>query len=138
MKAAHKSDRNLFDRYYLNQAGGGDVFRGTRMQRGHGIGGLFRGLFKSVKPLLKSGAKTVAPLLKKGMRFVGKQAVDSGMKLAGDLLEGRNVKTAARERALEARDRLKRKALQSLGPPGKRTKRRKSTNQRRARDVFDA
>ena len=83
----HQSDRNLFDRYYMNQAGGGgrgDVFRGSRMQRGHGIGGLFKGLFKSVKPLLNSGMKTVAPILKKGLRVVGQQAIDSGMHLASD------------------------------------------------------
>lgn len=132
----HQSDRHLFDRYYLNQAGGGgrgDVFRGSRMQRGHGIGGLFKGLFKSVKPLLKSGMKTVAPILKKGARAVGKQAFDSGMNLASDLLEGRNIKTAVRKRAIEARDQLKRKALQNLGPPGKRIKKRKQ----RAKDIFD-
>ena len=137
MKAAHQSDRNLFERYYLNQAGGGgvgeNVFRGTRIQRGHGIGGLFRGLFKSVKPLLKSGMKNIKPILKKGMKFVGQQALDSGMNLASDLLKGRNIKTATRKRAIEARDQLKRKALHSLGPPGKRIKRRKF----RAKDIFD-
>ena len=137
MKPAHQSDRKLIERYYLNQAGGGgeNVFRGTRIQKGHGIGGLFRGLFKSVKPLLKSGMNNIKPILKKGVKFVGQQALDSGMNLASDLLKGRNIKTAARQRAIEARDQLKRKALHSLGPPGKRIKRRKSFN--RAKDIFD-
>ncbi|XP_033762618.1 uncharacterized protein F54H12.2-like [Pecten maximus] len=95
MKAAHQCNRNLFDRYYLNQAGGGgsgNVFRGTRMQRGHDIGGLFRGLFKTIKPLLHSGMKSITPIVKKGVRLVGKQAIDSGMKLTSDLLKGENIK----------------------------------------------
>lgn len=77
----------------MDQAGGGsdgNIFRGTRIQRGYGIGGLFRGLFKSVKPLLKSGVKTFTPLLKKGVKSVGKQAFHSGMNLASDLLKGKN------------------------------------------------
>ncbi|PJE78542.1 hypothetical protein CI610_02512 [invertebrate metagenome] len=109
------------------------------MQRGHGIGGLFRGLFKTIKPLLHSGMKSIAPIVKKGVRLVGKQAIDSGMKLTSDLLKGENIKTAARKRAIEARDQLKRKALQDLRPPGRRKRKRKeSSNQHRAKDIFDA
>ena len=33
------------------------VYRGLRQQRGHGIGGLFRGLFRTVAPMLKTGLK---------------------------------------------------------------------------------
>ena len=145
MKVVHESNGKLFDRYYSNQAGSGggvDVFRGTRMQKGHGLGGLFRGLFKSAMPLLKSGMKAAAPMLKRGAKTLGKQVLDSGMNLAGDLLDGESIKSSARKRVLEAKNQLKRKALQTMiysGPPGKRTRRRKTTrNPKRQKDIFDA
>ena len=126
-----KIDRNLFDDYYVNQAGGGSsVFRGAQMQKGHGLGGLFRGIIKSAIPLLKSGMKAATPMLKKGAKSLGKQMLHSGMNLAGDLLEGKSLKSSANARVLQAGHRLKRKALQR--PPGKRTKR-----QKRQKDIFD-
>ena len=50
--------------YYLNQIGGGGdigpIYRASlRVQMGNGIGSVFRGLFRSVKPALDSGAKAV-------------------------------------------------------------------------------
>ena len=32
---------------------GGTIFRGRALQRGHGIGGLFRGLFRIAAPMIK-------------------------------------------------------------------------------------
>ena len=53
-----------YTRYYVKQSGGGveigPVYRATfRVQRGNGIAFFFRGLFRSVKPLLYSGEKAV-------------------------------------------------------------------------------
>ena len=136
MKVAHTSDKNLFDRYYLNQAGGGGVvFKGARMQRGHGLGGLFSGILKSAIPLLKSGLKAAVPMFKRGAMTLGKQMLDTGMNVAGDMLAGQSLKTAAKNRVSQAKNQLKRKALQKIaaGPPGKRAK----TRQKRRRDIFD-
>ena len=52
------------------------VYRGVRQQRGHGIGGLFRGLFR-----------TVAPMLKKGLTHVGKRALTAGANALSDISE---------------------------------------------------
>jgi len=68
-----------YTRYYANQSGGGEigpVYRASfRVQRGHGIGSFFRGLFRFVKPLLYSGAKAV-----------GKEALKTGSNILTDLL----------------------------------------------------
>ena len=43
--------------YYKEQAGHGlSEFQGTRFQRGHRLGGMFKGLWHLATPLLKKGA----------------------------------------------------------------------------------
>ena len=124
MKPTYKADPRLFEDYYVNQAGNGynPVFVGSRIQRGHGIGSIFSGLFKAAAPLLKRGAKAI-----------GKQALSTGMELASDLIEGKNFKTAAKSRLKRAGSNLINEAASSIGrPPGKRVKRNKRT-----KDIFD-
>ena len=84
-------------RYYLDQQGHGmPVFRGSPWQLGHGqmgygLSGLFRSVARAVMPMVKSGAKALGNItLKTGANFVG------------DVLAGKNVKEAAKARALEA------------------------------------
>ena len=123
MKVAYKPDAKLFEDYYVNQAGNGynPVFSGSRMQRGHGIGSVFSGLFKAAAPLLKRGAKAI-----------GKQALSTGMELASDLITGKNFKTAAKSRLRNAGSNLINEAVTSIRrPPGKRVKRNKK------KDIFD-
>ena len=71
------------------------VYYGRSMQRGYGLGGIFRGLLRSAVPLLKRGAQNV-----------GRQALRSGMDLAHDVLNGQGVKRAAKRRAGEFGQRL--------------------------------
>jgi hypothetical protein len=61
------------------------VFVGIRYQRGHGLGSIFGGLFKAAMPLLKKGAKTL-----------GREALKPGLNIAGDVVQGRNIKQAAK------------------------------------------
>jgi hypothetical protein len=67
-----------YTRYYINQSGGGEIGpvhkASFRMQRGHGIGSFFKGLFRFVKPLFYSGAKA------------GKEALKTGSNILTDLL----------------------------------------------------
>ena len=49
------------------------------MQRGYGLGGLLKGLFRAAVPLLKQGAKVV-----------GRTALKTGAQVAGDVLQGQN------------------------------------------------
>ena len=62
-------------------------YSGARWQRGYGIGSIFRGLFRTAIPFLKSR--------------VGKSVVKAGMGLAGDVIRGRNMKEALGQRVMQ-------------------------------------
>ena len=108
-----------YDDYYAQQVGGAlPYFAGARVQRGHGFGSLFGGLLRSVAPLIKRGALAL-----------GNRALKTGAQIAGDILSGENIRTAAKRRTKTAG----RDMLQSLlaTPPGKRVKRAAPSRQRR-------
>ena len=68
--------QQILRKYYLEQArtgrGGPIVYwKGSRMQRGSGIGTVLQGIFKS-------------PIVRKGMQYVAK----TGLSTAGDVLSG--------------------------------------------------
>ena len=108
-----------YDDYYAQQVGGAlPYFSGARVQRGHGFGSLFGGLLRSVAPLIKRGALAL-----------GNRALKTGAQIAGDILSGENIRTAAKRRTKTAG----RDLLQSLlaTPPGKRVKRAAPSRQRR-------
>ena len=101
-------DAMNYNEYYAQQVGGAlPYFTGSRVQRGHGFGSLLGGLLR-----------TVAPLIKRGALVLGNRA---GTQIAGDVLSGQNIRTAAKRRVKIAANEL----LQSLlvTPPGKRVKR---------------
>ena len=108
-----------YDDYYAQQVGGAlPYFAGARVQRGHGFGSLFGGLLRSVAPLIKRGALAL-----------GNRALKTGAQIAGDILSGENIRTAAKRRTKTAG----RDLLQSLlaTPPSKRVKRAAPSRQRR-------
>lgn len=103
--------------YYRNQVGGSvstvfrgggvsSVFRGGNAavyQRGHGIGSFLGGLFRSVMPILKSGASAV-----------GKEALRSGVGFLGDVVTKGDARQAANTRLREFTGGLKRRADNKL------------------------
>ena len=100
-----------YNEYYAQQVGGAlPYFTGSRVQRGHGFGRLLWVLLR-----------TVAPLIKRGALALGNRALKTGTQIAGDVLSGQNIRTAAKLRVKIAGNEL----LQSLlvTPPGKRVKR---------------
>ncbi len=87
----YQPNNKLYEDYYVNQAGSGlRSFAGTRFQRGHGLGGIFRSL-----------ARIAAPLLTKGAQAVGKQLLKTGKRVAADVAAGSNVKRSLKKRGLE-------------------------------------
>ena len=71
--------------------GGIPVFRGSRMQRGYGIGSVLSGMFRAAVPFLRRGAQTL-----------GKEALRTGITIGQDVLSGRKLKQSARQRTVEA------------------------------------
>ena len=65
------------------------VFQGSRGQRGHGLGSMLSGLFRSAVPMLKRGLATF-----------GKHALKTGLEIASDVADGSSFKDSAKARIL--------------------------------------
>ncbi|GFX09158.1 uncharacterized protein TNCV_4167371 [Trichonephila clavipes] len=125
--------------YYVNQAGNGlSYYQGQSFQKGYGIGGCFKRLFRTALPFLTRGAKSV-----------GKEVLKTGTQIVNDLLEGQNLEDAAKHRAKETGRKLAREAIKKaddmLGQ-GKKYKRKKrfskhiipsKARKAKGRDIFD-
>ena len=127
------ASRCMYEDYYMQQSGSGlPVFQGSRGQRGHGIGSVLSGLFRSAVPMLKRGLATF-----------GKQALKSGLEILGDVTEGKSFKDSARDRIVPAiLPTIKQFAtdefLNTQSGSGKRRRRIKRTTRKRIKkDIFN-
>ena len=100
----------------IHQSGGYlPAFHGARVQRGYGLGGLLKGLFRVAVPLFKQGAKAV-----------GRTALKTGAQVANDVLQGQDLKSSLKTRGSQARQELQNKAKQKMSKMiggGKKNKR---------------
>jgi hypothetical protein len=137
MKPTHRYDTKAYQDYYIHQVGKGyPVFARRRYQRGHGLGSNFGGLFKAAMPLLKKGAKTL-----------GCEALKTGLNIAGDVVQGRNIKQTGKSRLKSTGQNLLQKAMDTVGPPGqraikgpakqKKTRRRQTKQRNTSNDIFE-
>lgn len=105
-----ESSSSTFDNYYQKQAGGYlPIFRGKTIQRGSGIGGVFSRMFRGILPMIKEGAKTA-----------GKQLLSSGVKIATDLIDGKNLAESAKKNLTEGGKQLIGNLTQAFNNPKKR------------------
>ena len=123
--------RSMYEDYYMQQSGSGlPVFEGSRGQRGHGLGSMLSGLFRSAVPMLKRGLATF-----------GKHALKTGLEIAGDASEGKSFKDSARDRIVPTiLPGIKRFAEEELfnnqSGSGKRRKRVRRLTRRKRKDIF--
>jgi hypothetical protein len=98
-------DAKLLKDHFLRQQCGGNFagFHGARMQRGYGIGGIFKILGRYAIPLLKQGAKVV-----------GKRALQTATEVGQDVLQGKNVKEAFKSRGKQAASELTENAAKKV------------------------
>ncbi|GFS72300.1 uncharacterized protein TNCV_1827141 [Trichonephila clavipes] len=111
-------------------------YEGVSFQKGYGLGGIFRRLFRAALPFLVKGGKAV-----------GKEALRTGTRVVSDVLSGENFKIAARKRSEEAGRGMARKAVeqvQSMIGRGKYKRKRKKqkvisnkTIKVKGQDIFD-
>ena len=94
-----------YEKYYQQQAGSGiaAIYKGAPYQRGHGIGSFVGRLFRSILPLISTGAKVV-----------GKEAMRAGVGLLNYVIEHRPAGDSVRGRFREATNNLKRKADEKI------------------------
>ena len=84
---------------------------GLREQRGRGIGALFSGLLRGLKPLAQMGFRAGKRLLTSDFaKNLGKTALEAGKQaatnIAVDLLEGKNISDSAQEQLDDAKKKI--------------------------------
>ncbi|GFW94798.1 uncharacterized protein TNCV_4248381 [Trichonephila clavipes] len=65
-------------------------YKGINFQKGYGIGGIFRRLFRAALPLVKGG------------KTIEKEVLMTGSRVASDVLSGENFKEAVKTRSKES------------------------------------
>ncbi|GIY06030.1 uncharacterized protein CDAR_24611 [Caerostris darwini] len=120
-----------------NNMFGFDLGDGISFQREYGLGGVFRRLFRAALPFLVRGGKVV-----------GKEDLVTGTKVINDVLSGKDLETAAKNRNKEAGKSLARKAINCVQSMiGQGAYKRKRKNRKRVissktrkvseHDIFD-
>lgn len=90
------ASRGMYEDYYMSQSGSGmPVFAGSRGQRGHGLGSMLSGLFRSAMPMLK-----------RGLAIFGRHALRTGAQIANDVADGESFGNSARRRVSEGIKRI--------------------------------
>ena len=84
---------------YYNKQSNNQVFEGYRFQRGYGLGGVFKKLYRWFMPILKHHA---VPAVK----TVGKELLKGATNLAKDAINGKNIKESANIRFNETLNQL--------------------------------
>ena len=102
--------------YLKNQNGGALAgFRGARIQRGYALGSFFKRI-----------ARVAVPLVKRGINAIGQKAIETAVKVGHDVLTGKNVKEAAKNRGRQAVNDLAKQGVNNIkgqiggGPERKR------------------
>lgn len=80
------SSSRAYSDYYSRQVGGDlPFYAGARIQKGHGIGGVFSRLFKGAQPMITQALKVA-----------GKELIKTGANIAKDALQGNDIKQSAK------------------------------------------
>jgi len=124
-----------FNEYYSKQAENDfPIYRGVINQRGYGLGGVFRKIFRYIMPIIKTHS---LPILKS----VGKATLKGATEFANDALDGKDIKESAEKRLLETLNDLKLKTSFQKGSGIKRKLTRKiqkkKSKNKRISDIFD-
>ncbi len=115
-------DKTWFDYYHeqARQIGHGlPGYQGIPYQRGNGLGSFFGRLFRAILPVAKRVGKSA-------LKNVGREAMQMGSNVIGDLTKGRNIKESLKQHGTKAGQNLIKRAASSVinqsgGRIGKRT-----------------
>ena len=101
-----------YKKYYMDQAGEEyNVYRGVVRQRGYGLGGIFKTMYRYIMPLFKAHA---LPVLKSGAKLVGTEAIRAASNIATDAIRGDNLKNVVKHHATNAVQNISDKAITKL------------------------
>jgi len=111
MAAFKSDDPKLWVEFFASQHGGGG-FIGDPFQRGgFSLGSLFKGLARVALPVLKRAGKSVA-----------KQALQTGMEVADDVIEGKNLGESVKEHGKTALKTQMKKGRKAITQPKRKRK----------------
>jgi len=121
------ASRHMYEDYYSRQVGGEmPVFRGSRHQRGHGLGSVLSGLFRRfVIPFFRDHGKTLAS-----------NALKTGVDVAEDVLDGRSLKESAKKRLPEGIKRTAQSLIHQSGSGVGRRGRKRRRIRANTKDIF--
>ena len=149
MYLPYEHDTERYVNYYVSQAGGDlSGYNGSITQYGTGLGGIFRGLFRTIFPLMKKGFAIAKPHLKTAGKGILSDVITravSGMN-EKDRQEGSGM-IAMRRRALKrppgekkrsvSTKRIAHKRRRSKSAKRRVSKKRRSAHRRTTRpDIF--
>ena len=83
---ASDCQKSLSEKLPLQRGGNVPFYRGPVLQRGYGLGSIFKSVARSVMPSLKE---------------IGKSALTTGLEVLQDVAKGENIKSAAKKRLKE-------------------------------------
>ena len=82
-----------------------NYYRSPYIQKGYGLGSIFRGVAKFFKPLGRSLVRSVnTPEVKNVFKTVGKEAFNTGSELLMDSLKGNNIETKMDKRIQQSKN----------------------------------
>lgn len=122
---------NPVEKYYIDQASGIAHFSGPHSQRGHGLGGIFKSLFRAAVPLFKKAA----PIVKAAAKTVAKEAARTGLNVIDDVMHDQNVADALAARGSATAEKLVNRGVKKLRYMMKEEKPIKRRRKRRS-DIF--
>ena len=97
-KIKYIPNADLYNQYYVGR-GDNQIYRGSIIQRGYGIGGLISSLFRSGLPLLKN---IVMPMLKRSavstLKNVGKKVAENVLRSGTNSVINAITKTNTKKR----------------------------------------
>ena len=134
---------NPLTRYYIHQAGGGGSGGGVGpiysvppfVQRGHGLGSLFGGLFRSIRPLFFSGLRTAGKAL-------GREALRTGGKILTDIADSpqtgiisKHVQSTVQNLGTKMTGRGRKRKRRSTSRVARKSKRPKRTTKKKKESI---
>ena len=124
-----EASRGMYEDYYASQGGNGmPVYHGSAGQRGHGLGSMLSGFFRSALPMIK-----------RGLAFFGRQALKTGAEMANDIADGSSFGDSARRRLPEGIKRFVSSAnftsQSGSGSRGRRPKRKRETKKKKKKST---
>ena len=126
---------NSFKARPLQRGYGMSVYRGRALQRRHGLGWLFKGIFRIAVPIIR---RTVLKAGKTALKTLGKRALNAGYGAIKDIASDReNVKDTLQKRAMEIVNPPREKTI-NRAPKRKKNIKRKKLSRGKVRTKIDA